>query len=145
MEYWITVAGTGDRPFVDGDWKSREAGWIEEYGRVHMFSRRPTIAEGDRLVSYAAGSHHEFGEGRIFKLSEAAADPEPSPHPRWPWQVRVRTLIEGPRLEYCPELPEIDVQRRSLGRHSHIRLRGERGPLAERLLARAAEEYGGRG
>lgn len=109
-----------------------------------MFPRRPTIAEGDKLVSYAAGSHHEFGEGRIFKLSEALDEPEPSDHPRWTWLVRMKTLIAGPRLEYCPDIGEINVQRRSLGRHSHIKLHEEQGPTAERLLARAAAEYGDR-
>ncbi len=55
----------------------------------------------------------------------------------------MQVLIAGPRLEFCPELREIDVARRSVGRHSHIRLRGDRGEVAERLLREAAEEFGG--
>jgi hypothetical protein len=67
-------------------------------------------------------------------------DPEPSGHPRWGWQVRVRLLIAGPRLEHCPTLAEVEVDRRSLGRHSHIRLRF--GHRAEVLIQRAADRYG---
>jgi hypothetical protein len=107
-----------------------------------MFPRVPTIAEGDRLVDYAVGSHRFFGEGRFYALNEAVSDPEPSPHERWPVQVRTRTLVAGPRLEYCPTLPEIAVMRRSLGRHSHLRLSEEQGTRAEELIREAAAEYG---
>jgi hypothetical protein len=83
-----------------------------------------------------------FGEGRVYAVVEAVSDPEPSPHERWPVQVRTRTLVAGPRLEYCPTLPEIAVMRRSLGRHSHIRLTDEQGRRAEELIREAAAEYG---
>ena len=107
-----------------------------------MFPRWPRIAAGDRLVDYAAGSYINFGEGRLFALNEVLADPEPGPHPRWPVLVRTRMLVAGPRLEFCPSIDEIGVKRRSLGRHSHIRLSGEQGESAERLLRRAADEFG---
>ena len=107
-----------------------------------MFPRVPTIAAGDRLVDYAVGSHRFFGEGRFYALNEALSDPEPSPHERWPVQVRTRTLVAGPRLEYCPTLSEIAVMRRSLGRHSHVRLSADQGTRAEELLLEAAVEYG---
>ncbi len=71
MAYWLIVTGTGERPHVDGDWVSRERDWVAERGSIHMFSRRPSVVEGDRLVSYAAGSHLFLDEGRFFKLSIA--------------------------------------------------------------------------
>jgi hypothetical protein len=101
-----------------------------------MFPRRPRVYGGDRLVLYAVGSHLRFGEGRIFALEEVVSEePEPSGHVRWTWQVRTRLLIAGPRLESCPTLADIEVERRSLGRHSHIRLPLYLGRRAERLLA----------
>jgi hypothetical protein len=107
-----------------------------------MFPRVPSIEPGDRLIEYAAGSARFFGEGRLFAVSEAMSDPEPSPHQRWPVQVRTRTLVPGPRLEYCPSVDDIGVMLRSLGRHSHIRLSDEQGARAEELIAAAAREFG---
>ena len=98
--------------------------------------------ENSRLVEYAAGSARNFGEGRFFAISEAVSDPEPSPHERWPVQVRTRTLVAGPRLEFCPSVDDIGVMLRSLGRHSHIRLTPEQGERAERLIEAAAKEFG---
>jgi hypothetical protein len=57
-------------------------------------------------------------------------------------QVRTRTLVAGPRLEYCPTITDIGVMRRSLGRHSHIRLTGEQGRRAEELIRETAAEFG---
>lgn len=142
MTYWLKIAGTGDRPFEDGDWTSRREGWHRQYGEVTMFPRVPSMQAGDRMIDYAAGSYRFFGEGRIFGVTEAVSDPEPSPHERWPVQVRTRTLVAGPRLEYCPTIADIGVMRRSLGRHSHIRLTTEQGRQAEELLMEAAEEFG---
>ena len=142
MRYWLKVTGTARTPFEDGDWASRLQGWHREYGEVSMFPRVPSIEAGDRLIDYAVGSHHFFGEGRVYAVHEVVSDPEPSPHERWPVQVRTRTLVAGPRLEYCPTLPEISVMRRSLGRHSHIRLTDDQGRRAEELIIEAAAEYG---
>lgn len=69
--------------------------------------------------------------------------PEASPHPRWPWMVRTRSLIAGPRLEHCPTITDIDVERTSLRRQSHIHLTDGQGERAELLIARAAERFGG--
>ena len=107
-----------------------------------MFPRWPRIAAGDRLVDYAVGSHHAFGEGRIFAVAEVLSDPEPSPHERWPVQVRTLRLLAGPSLGFCPTIADIGVSRRSLGRHSHIRLTSEQGQRAEELIAEAAERFG---
>jgi hypothetical protein len=57
-------------------------------------------------------------------------------------QVRIRRLIAGPGLGFCPTIADIGVSRRSLGRHSHIRLSREQGELAEELIAEAAEQFG---
>ena len=142
MRYWLKLNGTGNRPYTTGDWAARRAPWIREHGQVSMFPRVPRIVAGDRLVEYAVGSHHEFGEGRIFAVSEVLSDPEPSPHERWPVQVRTHTLIAGPGLGFCPTIADIGVMRRSLGRHSHIRLTQAQGERAEALIAEAAEEFG---
>src|ERR687893_89713 len=121
MRYWLKIAGTGDSPFEDGDWAARREA-------------------GDRMIDYAAGSYRFFGEGRIFGVTEAVSDPEPSPHERWPVQVRTRTLVAGPRLEFCPSVDDIGVMLRSLGRHSHIKLTPEQGERAHELIAAAAAE-----
>jgi hypothetical protein len=42
----------------------------------------------------------------------------------------------------CPSIDDIDVQPRSLSRHSHIAITDEQGREAERLIARAAEKAG---
>jgi hypothetical protein len=142
VRHWLKVNGTGDSPYDDGDWRRRRAGWRQRYGEVSMFPRVPSIEVGDRLVEYAAGSARFFGEGRLFAVSEAVSDPEPSPHERWPVQVRTRTLVAGPRLEFCPSVDDIGVMLRSLGRHSHIRLTPEQGERAHELIAAAAAEFG---
>jgi hypothetical protein len=142
VRYWLKLNGTGDRPYTTGDWAARRAPWVREHGEVSMFPRVPRIEAGDRLVDYAVGSHKEFGEGRIFAVAEVLSDPEPSPHERWPVQVRTRMLIAGPALGYCPTIADIGVMRRSLGRHSHIRITREQGERAEELIAEAAEEFG---
>ena len=142
MRYWLKLNGTGDHPYLAGDWAARRAPWIREHGEASMFPRVPRIQAGDRLIDYAVGSHREFGEGRIFAVAEVASDPEPSQHERWPVQVRTRMLIAGPALGFCPTIADIAVSRRSLGRHSHIRLTREQGEHAEELIAEAAEEFG---
>lgn len=141
--YWIKVAGTGDNPIMHGDWALRHRASAREYGEVSMFPRRPRVAHGDRMVSYAAGSHVRFGEGRIYLVVEVvSAAREPSPHERWPWMLRTRHVIAGPRLEYCPRITDIDVERSSLRRQSHIHLSDDQGQRAEELIARAAERHG---
>ena len=142
MNYWLKMCGTGASPYHDGDWLARRRIWLRDHGEVSMFPRVPTIEAGDRLIDYAVGSYRFFGEGRIFAVSEALSEPEPSSHERWPVQVRTCMLLAGPRLEYCPTIDEIGVMRRSLGRHSHIRLSGEQGRAAEALIAAAAGEFG---
>lgn len=103
-----------------------------------MFPRRPRIERGDRLVAYAAGSAREFGEGRIYAIFEVLSEePEPSGHERWGWQVRVRIASSTPRLAHAPTLRDIGVSPLSLRQHSHIRLSGEQGAEAERLISRA--------
>ena len=136
------MSGTAANPYDDGDWRRRREAFHREHGEVSMFPRVPSVAAGDRLIDYAVGSYRNFGEGRIFAVSEVLSDPEPSQSERWPVQVRTRTLIAGPRLEYCPSIDEIGVMRRSLGRHSHIRLSDDQGRAAEELIAATAAEFG---
>jgi hypothetical protein len=140
--YWLKCTGTAAHPFDDGDWAARRREWQRTYGEVSMFPRVPSIEAGDRLIDYAVGSARFFGDGRLYAVVEAISDPEPSPHERWPVQLRTRTLVAGPRLEYCPGLVDIAVMPRSLGRHSHIRLSDEQGRRAEELIREAAAEYG---
>jgi hypothetical protein len=142
LRYWLKLSGTAAHPFDDGDWARRRRDWHREYGQVSMFPRVPSIEAGDRLIDYAVGSYRFFGEGRVYAVEEATSDPEPSPLERWPVQVRTRTLVAGPRLEFCPDIGEIPVMRRSLGRHSHIRLTDEQGRRAEDLIRAAAAEFG---
>jgi hypothetical protein len=142
VRYSLKLAGTAEHPYADGDWAARRESWVREHGEVSMFPRVPRIETGDRLVEYAVGSHREFGEGRIFAVAQVLSDPEPSPHERWPVQVRTLTLLAGPALGFCPTIADIGVMRRSLGRHSHIRLTREQGELAEEMIAEAAEHFG---
>jgi hypothetical protein len=107
-----------------------------------MFPRRPSVDVGDRMVLYAVGSAGQFRTGRIYAVLGVTSKPEPSPHDRWPWQVQTEMLIPGPRLPGCPSIDDIDVQPRSLSRHSHIAITDEQGREAERLIARAAEKAG---
>lgn len=48
-------------------------------------------------------------------------------------------MVWAPRLSLAPELRDIGVNPRSLGRHSHIRLAREQGELAEKLIRAAAD------
>lgn len=145
MRYWIKVAGTGDAPFDRGDWYSRSENWRREWGDFSMFPRRPRVAPGDRFLVYAAGSYVNFGEGRFFAAHEVVSDVIETEHPRWKWAVDVEVLVRGPRLEFCPMISDIGVQRRSLGRHSHIGLTEDQGRRGELLLARAAKQWGSLG
>jgi hypothetical protein len=142
MQYWIKVAGTGDNPFDRGDWATRSNDWVREYGPAAMFPKRARVSPGDRFILYAAGSHAYFGEGRIYAVSEVQTELQPSPLERWPWQVEAPILISGPRLEHCPMITDIDVERRSLRRQSHIRLNEAQGRQAEELITNAAARFG---
>jgi hypothetical protein len=142
MTYWLKIAGTAKEPYDRGDWAPRHQGWRDRYGEAQMFPRRPSVTPGDRLIMYAAGSHLHFREGRIYAVEEVVSEPEPSAHARWPWQVRSRIVAAGPRLEHCPTITDIDVERRSVRRQSHIRLNGDQGQRAEALITRAAEQHG---
>jgi hypothetical protein len=140
--YFIKVAGTAEGP-VPADWAVAHGRWVKQFGEASTFSRRPRVNRGDRFISYAVGSYERVREGRIYLVSEVvSAAPEPSPHPRWPWMVRTHSLIAGPRLEHCPTITEIDVDRSSLRRQSHIHLTDQQGQRAEVLIARAAEQFG---
>lgn len=134
MAYWLISSGTSEEPHDRDDWQDRRRAWIEQYGEARMFSRRPRMAPGDILVSYAVGSATAFGEGRIFAIDEVASGPEPSPHERWPWQVRFRHVRGVPSLKTAPTLSDIAVSSASIRRHSHIRLTGEQGERAEHLI-----------
>jgi hypothetical protein len=137
--YWLKVAGTAARPFVQDRWRVRYGAWRAEHGNGSLFPRRPAIRRGDRLVVYAAGSAAAFGEGRLFAVEEVVSDePEPSGHERWPWRLRTRELASVPLLSHAATLSEIGVTPRSLGRHSHIRLADEQGRRAEELIRRYA-------
>lgn len=139
--YWLVNSGTSADPYRPGndDWRARFAAWEAERGPVHMFSRRPTIVAGDRLVHHAVGSGRAYGAGRIFALAEVVADPEPSGHERWPWQVLREVVAGAVHLRSAPTLADIDVHPASLRQQSHIRLTPEQGRRAEWLLGWAAE------
>jgi hypothetical protein len=143
MGYWLKVAGTGENPFDRGDWAARHQSWRNSHGVAEMFPRRPRVTAGDRLIMYAAGSHLNFREGRIYAVQEVLSEPEPSGNERWRWQVSSRMITPGPRLEHCPTITDIDVERRSVRRQSHIRLTEDQGRRAEELISRAAEQHGG--
>lgn len=130
MPWWLLVAGTGERPFREGDRLARPP--------RHRFPRRPSIARGDRLVVYAAGSAREYAEGRVFALEEClSGEPYPSGHERWPWEIATRREVSVP-LPLAPTLRELAVASRSIGRHSHIRLTVRQGELAQAAFSDAA-------
>jgi hypothetical protein len=123
VSWWLLLAGTGERPY-------READRLRRPER-HRFPRRPSIAAGDQLVIYAAGSAREYGQGRVFALEECVSEePEPSGHERWKWEIRTRRRCSVP-LPLAPTLLDIGVSTRSIGRHSHIRLTERQGERAE--------------
>jgi hypothetical protein len=142
--YWVNSAGTAEDP-LPSDWYRGAAQWRERYGDAAMFSRRPRIEPGDRLVWYAVGSAAQFKKGRIFSVVEVVTDPEPSEHDRWPWQVLTQMLVPGPRLMSCPSIEDIDVEQTSLRRQSHIGISEDQGRTAERLIAQAVERTGSLG
>jgi hypothetical protein len=133
VRYWLRVAGTNENP-VENDWEAQAQRWRQQYGEVSMFAQRPRINPGDRLVMYAAGSPKLFGAGRINAVVEVTGEPRQSKHARWPWQVPQKMVVAGPLLESCPTLSDIDVDPKSVRRHSHIRLTQEQGMRAEELL-----------
>jgi hypothetical protein len=136
MRYWMAVTGTLDDPLPDG-WRGRKAQWEADQGPVHMFTRRPRIRAGDRLVVYATGTPGRLGAGRFYAVQDVISDPEPIEHDRWSWKVTVSDVITGPDLPDCPTIDEIGVSPKSLRRHTHIKLEEEAGTLAETLLERA--------
>ncbi len=139
--YWLKVAGTAARPFVDDRWRARYGAWRAEHGNGSLFPRQPAIRRGDRLIVYAAGSAAAFGEGRLFAVEDVVSEaPEPSGHERWPWRLETRELAAVALLSHAATLREIGVSPRSLGRHSHIRLEEEQGRRAEQLIRRYAAE-----
>lgn len=142
--YWIKSAGTAEEP-VPSDWYRWGHNTRGGFADPTMFSRRPSVEPGDRLVFYAVGSAAQFKVGRIFAVTGVTSEPEPSHHDRWPWQVYSRMLVPGPRLMYCPTIDDIDVAQTSLRRQSHISLTPEQGKEAERMIARAAERAGSLG
>ena len=64
MSYWLVSSGTNEEPHMHEDWRPARDRWVEQYGDVWQFTRRPRIATGDRLVTYAVGSARAFGKGR---------------------------------------------------------------------------------
>ena len=132
---WLKTLGGQGRPL--------DASWIEagpERLRVTWFPRRPRMAQGDRLVYYAAGWQS------VFAVGEVASDgpvPEPSPsNPRrWPWAVHVRLHLCVPDLTFAPPLLSIGVLPRSLSQHSHIRMTEEQYRRAVEAIADTARRW----
>jgi len=132
VQWWLLVAGTGERPYTEADRLGRP--------ERHRFPRRPRIERGDPLVIYAAGSAREYGEGRVFALEECISDqPYPSGHDRWIWEIATRRSLSLP-LPLAPSLLDIGVSTRSIGRHSHLRLTARQAERAEAAFSAAAAE-----
>ena len=138
--YWMAVSGTLGSPLPD-EWRYRVDEWQKAHGPVHMFTVRPNVRAGDRLVMYASGTPGRLGAGRVFAVREVVSDPEASADDRWPWLVRCREIVGGPDLPHCPTIDEIGVSATSLRRHTHIKLEAQAGILAEHLLERAIEDH----
>jgi hypothetical protein len=134
MSYWLVSSGTSEEPQIEDDWRPRRNDWVERYGEVCVFGRRPRIVAGDRLVLYAVGSARAFGKGRIFALYEAISDPEPGEHERWGWKVEVRYVAGVPLLSQSPTLDDIGISPKSVRRHTHISLKPDEGRRAEELI-----------
>jgi hypothetical protein len=134
VNYWLVSSGTTEEPHIHDDWRPREKRWVERYGDVWQFTRRPRIAPGDRLVTYAVGSGRSFGKGRVFSLREVTSEPEPGEHERWRWKIEVRYLAGVPLLSQSPTLDDIGVSPMSVRRQTHIRLTPEQGRRAEELI-----------
>ena len=134
MIYWLVSSGTTEEPHMENDWRPRRDRWVQEYGGVWQFTRRPRIVSGDRLVTYAVGSARSFGKGRVFSLYEVTSDAELGDHPRWRWKVEVRYPAGVPLLSQSPTLDDIGVSPTSVRRQTHIRLTPEQGRRAEELI-----------
>ena len=122
MRYWLKVTGTGDSPITDSDWFAVHRRWGQANGHFSGFSRRPNVAPGDRLVTYAAGSGQVFGAPRIYSVEQVTGRPEIGTHPRWTWAVTTEVVVAGPILTRAPTLRDIEVSTKSVRSHSHIRL-----------------------
>jgi hypothetical protein len=133
MQYWLRVSGTNDDP-VKNDWQAEPSHAGGKRGERSMFSRHPTVKEGDRLVLYAAGSPQTYGAGRFYAVVQATTDPMPRDTGRWPWEVETAMVVAGGLLENCPTLDDIGVKPTSVRRQSHIRITHEQGVRAEELL-----------
>lgn len=136
MGWWLLVAGTGERPYTEADRLRRPP--------RHRFPRRPSIARGDRLAVYAAGSARDYGEGRVFALEECVSDePYPSGAERWIWEIATRGEVSV-ALALAPTLRDLGVSTRSIGRHSHIRLTERQAERAEEAFSDAGRAGAGR-
>jgi hypothetical protein len=93
--------------------------------------RRPAYAPGDPMLVYLAGTY------RCPALLEVLADPVfDAGQERWGWRTRVAVTAAVP-LAAAPTLDELGIDRRSLGRHSRLRLDAATYARAARRLAAA--------
>jgi hypothetical protein len=127
---FLKAHGTAEAPLPDR--------WLEADGALARlrrtgFPRRPRMAPGDRLVSYASVWR------RIFMVSEVVGDPvQDGISARWPWAVEIEPLIVVPVLSNAPPVEAIGVAPRSMSQQSHIRLERRHLDLAIEVLASVA-------
>jgi hypothetical protein len=113
VAFWLKGLGHADWSLPD-DWLSGDDGLARL--RSTGFPRRPRIANGDRLVYYAAGWR------AVFAIVECTGEPYTVDHPRWSWRIPVEPLVVVPRLSNAPPVEAIGVAPRSMSQQSHIRL-----------------------
>jgi hypothetical protein len=128
---WLKILHTTDE---------REAGrWPETLavGDPHVVRpdgpvRRPAYAPGDRMLVYLAGTYRCPALLRV--LEDPAFDPGQE---RWGWRTRVAVTAAVPVAD-APTVDELGIDRRSLGRHSRLRLDAATYARAARRLGAAA-------
>ena len=75
----------------------------------------------------------------LFAVVRVADHPEHDPtRSRWAWRIRLRPLAWIEDLDLAPPVQAAGIFPMSLGRHSYIRLTGERFAAARELVEAAA-------
>ncbi len=120
-KYWLKALGMSavDERLPDA-WEDVEGGLLRD---AATFGRRPSIASGDGIVYYAAGTGLVFAGGYATSYPYQATQRETT---NWPWQVTVHLDHAHQFIHNGIPLTDLNVGDRdlrvSMKRHSHIQL-----------------------
>jgi len=120
-KYWLKALGMSavDKRLLDA-WEDVEGGLLRD---AATFGRRPSIASGDGIVYYAAGTGLIFAVGSATSYPYQATQRETT---AWPWQVKVHLDHARQFVHDGVPLTNLNAGERdlrvSMKRHSHIQL-----------------------